>query len=169
MQRPPHLQNVDPQRLFADPNYNPQGNKVSDQDFQAMQQRYKQFQPVQQAPAVQNFQEINNAQNFQVQNLQNDIDAMRKKLDELEKRVNQLKNPQQAHPQHQPLATQPVFTQQAAPQQQAPAQQQQGVPQFRAPQNAPQQVPQFQAPPQAVQQQPQQPPPVQGGFQPYRR
>jgi hypothetical protein len=158
----------DPNTLFRDPNYNPQSQRLSDNDIQAAQQQYKQFTPAQPLPAVNNFNELNNPKTFQLQNFENDLKIWKAKGEELEKRLIQLKTPQPAYVQHQPLTTEPINVRNAPPQQQAPQQTPQ-MPFYQPPQQQQQfQPPQFQPPQQQQQFQPpqQQFQPPQQQFQP---
>lgn len=128
MQRPANLQ--DPQILFADPIQDQQ--KITEKDLENMQKNYNQFVPVVPQPQVQNFKELNNAQNFQLQNFQNELNLLKNKVQDMEKRLAQLMNTQQAPP--------PQL--QFKPPQQSPQMQQQAQVQFRPPQQMQQQVPQ---------------------------
>lgn len=141
----------DPRQFFADPVQEQQ--KISEEDVKEAQQRYKQFTPAQPRPEVKSFKEINNPQNFQIQNFQNEIRTLKNSLADLEKRFEQFT--QQQRPQQQPPQQQPLFNGRVP------------IPQVQKQPLQPQQ--QFFQPPPQVQQHQQ--PPVQaggGGFTPFR-
>ena len=85
MQRSYNLPN--PKQIFRDPNYNAQGPKISQRDMDELMNRRDSFAPPPPPQQVQKFEEINNPKIFQFQTLSNDIQAIRAKLIEIEKRM----------------------------------------------------------------------------------
>jgi len=77
---------INPVDLFRDKNYSSDIPKISDKDLELLKNGRENYNQIPQ-PIVKNFEDINNPKTFQIQSISNEIQILKTKILELEKKM----------------------------------------------------------------------------------